>query len=244
MPFITWFAAGLRRIMRDKVYKEVPHLKYIDVRMLDAPAIGIEQSKKEVVQIGDNVRKMLNRLKVLITAEAKDERSENKIFHLEEVLDIVQKEVTEYLSILLSGNVPHEIVNTGRIQLRMADEYESISDYIAAILKLKIKLRKSGAQMSQETTEEIMELHNRVSDYIVFINEGVKEENYDIISKANIRGESITHYIRECRSRHLQRVGTERTSPLKSLIITDLLNSYRRIKDHGFNIAEALAGKK
>ena len=42
----------------------------------------------------------------------------------------------------------------------------------------------------------------------------------------------------------LARVGTGQATPLKSLIFTDMLNAYRRIKDHALNIAEVLAGEK
>jgi Na+/phosphate symporter len=40
------------------------------------------------------------------------------------------------------------------------------------------------------------------------------------------------------------RVSDGKASPLKSLICMDMLNSYRRIKNHTFNIAEVLAGEK
>ena len=159
-------------------------------------------------------------------------------------MDIVQKEIVEFLSSLLSGNVPHNVMNSGRIQLRMADEYESISDYITNILKLNLKIRNSGLTMSDEEKSEILELHKRVSDYVKLINEGVREDNTGILSMAVTGGDAITHFIKECRTRHLERVGTERTSPLKSLIFTDILNAYRRIKDHTLNIAEALTGEK
>ena len=80
--------------------------------------------------------------------------------------------------------------------------------------------------------------------YIDYVNKGVHLRNVDILAKAIPRGDSITHFVKQCRSRHLEHVGTEHTSPLKSLIITDMLNAYRRIKDHSLNIAEALAGEK
>ncbi|MBN1442947.1 MAG: hypothetical protein JXA90_09565, partial [Planctomycetes bacterium] len=61
---------------------------------------------------------------------------------------------------------------------------------------------------------------------------------------ARSRGTAITHTMKQSRARHLARVGTGTTTPLKSLFYTDMLNSYRRIKDHALNIAEVLAGEK
>ena len=244
LPFTAAFAGLLTRLIPDKIQKEVPHLKFLDVRMLDTPAVGIEQSKMEILRMSENVEKMLNRLKQILINNRADERSEAKIFHREEVLDIIQKEVVEFLSNLLSGNVPHTVMDQGRMQLRMADEYESISDYITNILKLNLKIRQADLKVSDAGQEEILDLHEKISDYIKLIAQAVHEGNESILSKAQTRGESITYLVKQCRTKHLERVESGHISPLKSLIFTDILTSYRRIKDHGLNIAEALAGEK
>jgi phosphate:Na+ symporter len=126
LPFTRVFAKALPSIMPDKVRKESPHLKFIDVRMLDTPAISIQQSRNEVLRMSQIVREMLEQLKVFIENGSDKKAVEEQIFRQEEELDVTQKEITEFLSSLLSGNVPHKVMNNGRIQLRMADEYESI----------------------------------------------------------------------------------------------------------------------
>ena len=244
IPFTKLFANLLLKIMPDKIHKEIPHLKYIDVRMLDTPAMGIEQSRNGILRMSENVTKMLSRLKRIIVDNNSDEKSERKIFHREEVMDIIQKEIVEFLSDLLSGNVPHNVMNRGRMQLRMADEYESISDYITNVLKLHLKIRKSNLEISEEGKREILDLHDHVTEYVSFVTEGVRADNDTILIKANIRGEAITHLVKEYRGSHLERIEKGQTSALKSLIFMDMLNSYRRIKDHTLNIAETLAGEK
>lgn len=244
IPFTAVFAALLMKILPDKIQKEIPHLKFLDVRMLDTPAVGIEQSKMEILRMGEHVGKMLNRLKQVLINNRIDERSEAKIFHQEEVLDIIQKEIVEFLSNLLSGNVPHGVMDQGRRQLRMADEYESISDYITIILKLILKMRQTNLHMSDAGKEELLDVHEKISDYVNLIDQAVQVGNESIISKAQTRGDTITHLVSRYRTRHLERVGTAHISPLNSLVFADMLTSYRRIKDHALNIAEALAGEK
>ena len=244
IPFTTVLARVLMRVMPDTAEKEVPHLKFLDIRMLDTPAMGIQQSQKEIVRMGEIARKMLVRLRDIIGKKGRNEVSEGKIFRREDVLDLIQKEVVEFLSSLLSGNVPHEVMDEGRKQLRMADEYESIGDYITALLKLNLKMDKGQMEMIPETRKEILELHDRLLEYVSMINEAVAEDNVRIVLKAQTRGDGITHLIKEYRTNHLERVEKGDISPLKSLIVTDMLSSYRRVKDHALNIAEALAGEK
>ena len=244
IPFVTLLAKALNYFMPDKQVKEVPHLQFLDIRMLDTPSMGIQQSQSEVLHMSEMVHGMLHRLGVILASGKRDEKSEAKIFRREEILDVIQKEIVEFLSNLLSGNVPHDVMTSGRKQLRMADEYESISDYIVNILKLILKMRKAEMEMPPDAKLEILHLHKQVSDYIELVNQGVREDDARIFLKAKTHGEAITHLVREYRSNHLERVEAGLTSPLKSLIITDMLNAYRRVKDHAFNIAEVIAGEK
>ena len=244
IPFTTVLSRVLMRVMPDKMKKEVSHLKFIDVRMLDTPAMGIQQSQKEIVRMGQIAYKMCVRLKDIIGKKGRDEVAEGKIFRREDILDLCQKDIVEFLSNLLSGNVPHEVMDSGRKQLRMADEYESIGDYITTLLKLNLKMDKGDMEMLGETRNEIVELHGRVLQYLSMINDAVEEGNIRIVLKAGTQGDAITHLIKEYRTNHLERVESGHVTALKSLIITDMLNAYRRVKDHALNIAEVLAGEK
>ncbi len=244
IPFIGMLSRLVTWLVNDPPHKETPHLAYLDVRMLDTPSIGIQQSLDEIAEMGCHTSKMFGFLREIVTAEEMDADLVKKLFHREEILDVVQKEVTEFLGSILSGNVSHEVVTSGREQLRMADEYESISDYIAAILKLYIRAEKEDIAFSEQERGELLALLDDVSAYVEMISIGVKGARPEILSKANTEGDAITFRIKELRSRHIERVGEKITTPLHSLIYADILNAYRRVKDHALNIAETLAGEK
>ncbi|MFA7257376.1 MAG: Na/Pi cotransporter family protein [Kiritimatiellales bacterium] len=243
LPFTRIIANLLTRWMPDSVADEIPHLTYLDVRMLDTPSLGLEQSRHELLFMADSVKKMMGQLRSTLFTEKSDEELNRRIFHREEILDNVQKEITEFLGGLLSGNVTHEVVNEARWQVRMADEYESISDYIAGILKMQIKLRNNKLVPSPEGQEELLHLHDRTTKYLDFIA-GALSSRADIHSEAVTRSDELTAMAKEFRSRHLERLAAGKISPLVSLILPDMLSAYRRIKDHAFNIAEVLAGEK
>jgi len=244
MPFVGLLSQLLYKILPDKPYKEEPRLTFLDVRMLDTPAIGIQQSQREILKMSRAVKKMLDQLKGIIAEQKPNDKKKQEIFDQENNLDVVQKEIVEFLGNIMAGNISHEVMGQGRKQLRMADELESISDYITNILKLNLKMRDTNQRMSQDGHDDILDLHDRVADYIQLIDAAVQSENSEILSEAQVKGQAITHIMKEYRSRHLSRVGTGPTTPLKSLIYTDMLNAYRRIKDYALNIAEVLAGEK
>ena len=244
LPLVGKMSKLLMWMVPDPEKKGVAHLQYFDIGMVDTPGLGLEQSKQEILLMGDGCTKMMTHLRPFIEKPTEDESVEKKIFHREEVLDVVQKEINEFIGHLMAGNVTLEVMEEGRSQIRMADEYESISDYIMTIMKLNIKLRKEEMEISEVHRTELLDMHDHVMEYLTLINEGVKTEAAEVVSKARSQGENISHLMKQYRSNHLERVGTEHTSPLESLTITDILNAYRRIKDHALNIAEVLSGEK
>ncbi|MCK4999820.1 MAG: Na/Pi cotransporter family protein, partial [Anaerohalosphaera sp.] len=140
LPFVGFLGRFLNKVVPDKAHKEKPHLTFLDVRMLDTPAISIEQSQKEIIKMSQMTASMMDMLRIHLAADFPDRSKTPKIFKREKILDVMQKEIMEFLSSLLAGNVSHDVIDAGRSQLRMADEYESVSDYITTILKLKLKM--------------------------------------------------------------------------------------------------------
>lgn len=244
LPLMGFLARIVTRMVPDKPHKEAPHLTFLDVRMLDVPSIGIQQSLDEILRMGDHTRKMLSLLRELLNSKDADEAKVRKVFHREEIMDVVQKEVVEFLSHILSGNIPQDVVAAGRMQLRVADEYESVSDYIANILKLRMKLHNANAHISQEGINDILNLHDKVSAYVDTVSNALRDNNTDILSRARTDGDAITLHMKDLRSRHFDRVKSKSVLPFKSMTYIDILSAYRKIKDHTLNIAEALVGEK
>jgi phosphate:Na+ symporter len=244
LPFTAMIANFLIKIVPDKAVKEKPHLTSLDVRMLETPAIAIEQSRVVILGMAHDCEKMMDWLRELSTSEEPDPKLVQKLFHREEVLDTIQDEVVAFMTNLLSANVPHTIVSEGRCQLRMADEYESISDYITSILKFQLKLRDQGHRFDDKHLKEILELHNRVNDYLKLVNEGFEFRNPEVITKANSMGSEITHLAKSLRDQHLEDLSEKKMEPFVNIAYTSTLNSYRRVRDHAKNVAEALAGGK
>jgi Na/Pi-cotransporter len=246
IPFAGLLARLLIWLVPEKAAPEKPRLTYLNVRMLDTPAIAVEQSYKEVIKMGDLTRSMLPDLEKVLKNGEPDEAVAEKIFQQENNLDLIQMEIVEFVGDIMSGNISHEVVQQGRSQLRMADEFESISDYITNILKLRLKMRDTNQKMTAEGVQDIQALHQLVEEYIDMIRVAVENETgtVEFFSDAKIKGNAITKYMKDCRAKHLERVGQGVATPLKSLIYTDMLTAYRRIKDHAFNIAEVLAGEK
>jgi len=242
LPFTRLLAAGLNRFVAEKAYREAPHLTALETRNFETPAIGLERSRMEILRMGAHVQKAMDCMRSILAGdELPDGEVGRKIFHREEILDTMQREIVVFLTKMLSESVPHDLVVEARKQIRMADEYESVSDYIANILKMYTKMKHDGTDFAPEGQQAMAKLHEAVDEYVKMVNVAFEQRNPDIITKAHAQGSAINRLVKEFHQGHLARLSTHAVSPLASVTHTNMLNAYRRIKDHMQNVAEAMA---
>ena len=245
IPFITPIASALSRLVKDKPMAERAHLTHLDFNLVSSPLIAIEQSGFEITRTDQHVRAMLDDLRTIITDKKDDRDLVEKTFQRERIIDDVQSEVTRFLTDLLSVDLSHRIAEEARAQLRLADEFESVSDYVSNVLKLYLRLQGANVVLSPVQQKELLELHDVIAGYYDSVHEGFAVDAFDEYL-ARIRRDSreITDKIRALRDQHWNRLSDETVDPLISTSYMDIVNAYRRIKDHLLNIGEAIVGGK
>ncbi|KMQ52198.1 Sodium-dependent phosphate transporter [Chitinispirillum alkaliphilum] len=246
LPLIPAITSLLVKYVPDKKTREKPKLTHLDFFMLETPLMGIEQSRKEIVIMGELNRKMIDGLREVIVQQEPDEEAVARIFKREDILDNMQSEIIMFLTELLGGglNISQSISDEARRQMRLSDEYETISDYTTNILKLYLRIINAGIVMPEDMRNEMLELHDMVSQYFDIINDANATRQKTVLTKSLPNGDYITEKFRDLRSRHLVRISETKIDPMLSTVFADILNSYRRVKDHIVNVAEAMTGMK
>ena len=244
LPFVPLFVKFLQKIVPSKDYKEKPRLTDLDIRMLETPLLAIEQSQKEIERMGDGCLKMLSWLGELREQSAPDTSLADRLKKREEVLDHMQDEIAEFVTKLLSGNVPHSVSEEGRRQIRIADEFESISDYIQDLDKFDRKLRKAGYRFTETQLESLKHLQQQTSNYIEKIHEGLVQANRNTMTQTEQLAKRIRDLIKTSRKQHLDELSTGGIVPVVSVAFLASLNAFSRVRDHSYNIAETISGEK
>ena len=244
IPFITPIANALNRLVKGPPKAERPHLTHLDFHLVSSPLAAIEQSRHEIRVTDQHVRNMVNDLRVVITDETADRGVADKIFKEENTIDDVQIEVTKFLTDLLSEELSQNVAEEARAQLRLADEFESVSDYVTNVLKLYLRLREADVRLSDVQQKELVGLHDLIAGYYDTVHTGLEDAPEDYFDEIHRKSYEITNEIRELRDRHWNRLSKETVDPLVSTSYMDIANSYRRMKDHLLNIGEAAIGGK
>jgi phosphate:Na+ symporter len=244
LPFVGSYTRLLERLFPDPRFKEVAHLKHIDARSVSAPVLGLEQSRGEVVQMGQGVVKMAEWIRQLGFNGPWDERLVQKTFHREEVLDSVQSEVVSFLTDLLDATMPYAVADEGRQQLRIAHEYESASDRLASVLRAFEELRRRRLELDAEQQSELRSLHDAVADFIQEVTRAYSERRAMEDAAAQSAKALISRKVRQLQDDQIQRMIEGKVDPALSMIFTGLLTDYRRIGAHTLNIHQAVTRKE
>ena len=244
LPFLPIFVKLLEKFVPAKAYKEKPHLTNLDVRILDTPLLAIEQSQKEIEKMGDGCAKLMGWLKTLYEQEDRDLSLGERLQHRERVLDSVHDELAVFITSLLSGNVPHATAEEARLQLRMADEYESVSDYLANLERFDRKLHDKELRFTKAQRSDLLELNELLQQHLDMVKDSLKQRNTDVITKLETIGKRIRDLLKTLRRKHLDALSSGNIRPQVSVAYLAALNAYARVRDHSRNIAEAVSGEK
>ncbi len=244
LPFVGVLAKALTKFVPDRAVKEAPHLTNLDVRILESPVLAIEQSRVEVLRMADSCNKMMDWLGQTLASDTPDDAIVQQTIQEEETIDTYQDEIVSFMTSLLASNIPQNLIDEARRQLRMADEYESVSDYIGRILKYHVKLHDADLRYEPPERENLLKLHNMVAEYLQSITESYRRWNKEAMDPAEAHGRSISKEVRTLRREIMDRMAQNGMPPRVSVTYNRQINAYRRVRDHGVNIAEAIAGAK
>lgn len=180
----------------------------------------------------------------ILSQEKPDPDDVEKLFQHEEELDRMQDEVTSYITHLLAMDLTQDVISKGRCQLRMADEYESISDYLQRIAKFRLKLNKQGRVFDDTHNNSLLDLLTMVEKQLNHVTTAYQQSHTDVVSATIRSGTEIKHKVKTLQREHLDYLSAEKVDPYINVSYTSTLNALRRVRDHVINLAEALAGEK
>jgi len=247
IPFLGLFTALVRRLVPGSPVTEQPRLTRIDPLKM-SPVIAVEQARQEVDRMASSALKMLTDFRVIL-ANAKNEDIERSIFEAEDYLDTVQHEVSDFLGKVMSAHLPLDVAYRARMLLRVADEYESVSDEVRSLLKMIQKMRNNDMALSHEGQTEMLSLHDLCTKFADKVTDAFRKGKTfapNVLMNMHAESSEISQRIKDIRAAQLQRLTDHHphAAPLKIVALMDLLNVYRRLKEDCLNIGEAMIDER
>ena len=245
-PIVKPFCRLVERLV-PQPEDEKPHLSALRFGAKISPVLACDQALLEVDFMKRSNLELLDCARKVLSGETEDDDGPEKhIVHREDILDNVQREVTEFLGSMMSKRLPRDVAERAQRLLRLTDELESVSDECAQVLKVVKRLRKQGQKMSEQSVALLLDVHDKVASFAADITPLIRSPRAPFdLEPLQKRSSEIHAYVRECRRIQLGRVGPEDPgSSIRVLGELDVINAYERIRAYYLNCAETLAGGK
>lgn len=177
---------------------EVFHLQYIKFGMLSTSELSLVQAKKEVIQFGEKVEKMLGFVYALF-GNQKDKKSGKlikKINKYEEITDRFEVEISEYLRKISQNTLSKKSSAEVHGILRIIDNLESIGDICYQIAQFHEKRIDEKLKVSSKLDLKLQDIIQLVLEGLNEMNENLKK-NYGQIDL--LQAKSIEKKVNEMR---------------------------------------------
>ncbi|MGD9762302.1 MAG: Na/Pi cotransporter family protein [Candidatus Binatia bacterium] len=224
--------------------RERAALHYPRQTVVESPALAIEECRLEVLSMAARTGEALRLTRELLD-DLHTPRGElrRRILEREKTTDVVQHEVTIFMSRVMAGTLSVAQSDECRAVVRAAGELESIADYCERLANYRRRLVRRGATIDATALGELQAYFDRTIAFYEDIVDRIRRKESNWLSAIAAKGEYLAAEADGLRDANLQRLAAQRTSPTGGIFFNDILQAMRRIRNHALNLAEAFAEK-
>jgi phosphate:Na+ symporter len=242
LPFLNGFARFVTRITPEKESKEQFQLEMLGKVNEILPPTALVQANEEIKKLKMTVDDMFVLCKESLASSESNQGLIDSVNEKERTTDQLQKEVTLFITCLLEKSLTSDESNEALTIVRIADELESVGDYIQHVVNLN-KRYHDISPLKKVEKEELLDLFQKVHAFYTTIT-----QNFSTLSETHTvlydQSDTIKHLANQNRENHIQRVGQGKSTVLNALIFSDMVVALRKTRSHSQNIFEAIQGRK
>ncbi len=239
-PFIPKLDKLLCILFKDSPedLEDARDIDMLEDRLINHPAIAIEQSRQAVIAMAKKARK--NLLRAISLLQEYDKKTFEKVYRKEDVLDLYEDKLGSYLVKLTAVELSESQSRDISLILHTIGDFERIGDHAINIADLASEIHDKHIKFSKDALSELKILRNSVSEILdMSINAYIEND----INKAFLvepLEEVIDNLCYELKARHVNRIQSGNCTLTNGFVFNDLVTNYERIADYCSNIAVAL----
>ncbi|PLX90011.1 MAG: Na/Pi cotransporter, partial [Desulfuromonas sp.] len=242
LPLIGLLAKLSTMLVRGAEEEIEYHLKYLDARVLNTPPIALGQARAETLRMAQIASTMVD--DSLAFLQDNDLKRVPGLVKREELVDLLQKEITDFLVSLSQKSITQETSREVASMMHMVNDIERIGDHCENLWRLCQRKLDQKIDFSSIAQSEIQEISDLTRNFLAVITNALENNDRTIYDRAQEMENAIDHIEESLRNNHINRLNTGECSVNSGLIFIDMLHNFEKIGDHTYNLAKAVVGKK
>ncbi len=242
LPLVGVLAKLATLIIRGREEEMEFHLKYIDNRVLNTPPIALGQARSETKRMAQIAMEMVD--ETLLYLKDEDEKRIPGLEKKEEMVDMLQKEITDFLVALSQKSIAQETSKNIASMMHMVNDLERVGDHCENLWRLGQRKKSQKISYSNIGMAEIEEIGEKVREFLAFVTSAMERTDKTILEKARHLEDTVDLLEEASRNNHIARLNTGECAVLPGLVFIDMLHNFEKIGDHTYNVAQAVVGEK
>lgn len=237
LPFAKYIVKIVLKIMpiTEEESEATAATKYLDERIIQTPSIALGNTVKEVSRMGQKANKALEySMNSLINKSMTDVEKTEKY---EEHVNLLQKEILNYLLKLSKSPLNDEERNKVDLLFNTVNDIERVSDHAENISELSRLAIEKDLQFSDTALEEMNNIYSKAKENFNIALKGLESYDKSIISKVYEIEDEVDALDKLYRKKHIERLNNGKCTIDSGVLFLDLLTNLERISDHSCNIA-------
>jgi phosphate:Na+ symporter len=240
LPLIRALAAIVVRILPVTEGELAQKPVALEKHLLDTPVIALEQAKREIVRMAKTAQRAVRQCVNGILTD--NRRGLELVRALEDFTDIMQLEITSYLSALSRRNLSDEVSIELPVLLHTVNDLERIGDHAVNIVEIGERKIDQKLSFSDSALAEAEELRNEIDQMLSSIIVALEHSDIEAAKSALANEDNLNTMQIDFRRSHVDRMSGGICTPQAGLIFIDMVDNVEKIGDHLTNIAQAIIG--
>lgn len=239
LPLTNLYVSFLERIVPEaKDFTKGGQTRYLDPLLLDTPVAAINAVNREIQYAASLTRQMVN--KAMAGFFANEQDLLEKVLQIEETVNDLQKQITQYLISLSHRQVGADLSSKIPALLHAINDIERIGDHAENLVELaQIKIEKRLV-FSEQALQELQQLLSLIDQMMELIDQALGTNNVLLAKKVSQIEEKVDNLTDALREKHIYRLEAGTCYVESGVIFLDMISNFERIADHLYNIAVAI----
>ena len=242
LPFVAALALLVSRIIPGEDISVEFAPKYLEPRLLSNPPVALGQAGRELLRMGEIARDSFNHAITYFFTGLEHEAKQ--VNNLEDVVNNLQKKITDYIVLISERKLSVEGSNLAYIYIQAVNDIERVGDHAENILELTQERNERGIHFSIEGMADMRRMVDKTMETYDWALKCLEYNDRGLAMQVVKNDDIIDEMEKDFRRAHINRLNEGVCTGDAGAIYIDILSNLERIGDHSVNIAQYVMGER
>jgi phosphate:Na+ symporter len=210
---------------------------YLEKHLLDSPPLAIQQAIKELIRMAEMAKDALgNAIGCFFNY---DPTLEDRVRKQEDAIDLLQKEITQYLIEISERNLDETEAEEIPVLVHSVNDVERIGDHAENIIELAIRKQDQKLEIGEKALEELKQIADHTHAMFDDVLQTLREQDDRAARRVLEKEEKLNSMQIGMKENHVIRLQNQECHILAGLVFVSFVDNLEKIGDHITNIAQA-----